>query len=253
MAKVKYPLRIWGCQTLFDLASCRWCDWVFSIPAQTIAANLKGANAFLQGFLKGSANGHDLAYGFHGRCQIIPGFREFLESPSWNFDYAIINGWLKRRHRLAGDIIGDFIQRIAHGQLGCNFGNGIPSRLGSKGGAAGYPGIHLHHDHFAGIRMNGKLHIGSAGIHADFPNDGNGGVSHQLIFFIGQGLGGRHGDAVSCMNPHRIHVFNGTDDHYIVVTIPHDLKLIFFPSQNRFLKHYLSNHACIKPCPGNDI
>ncbi len=101
--------------------------------------------------------------------------------------------------------------------------------------------------------MNGELYIGAAGIHSDFPDNGDCGISHLLVFFVRQGLGRRHRNAVTGMNAHGIHIFNGTDNDHVVVMVPHHLKFVFFPAQNRFFQHNLADHAGIEPCFGNNF
>jgi hypothetical protein len=48
------------------------------------------------------------------------------------------------------------------------------------------------------------------------------------------------------MDAHGVHIFNGADDNDIVVFIPHDLQFVFFPAQDRFFEHDLSDQAGIK-------
>jgi len=49
-------------------------------------------------------------------------------------------------------------------------------------------GIHFDDNHFASLRMHGKLNVGTACLHANFAHDGDGGVAHDLIFLIRQCL-----------------------------------------------------------------
>ena len=43
------------------------------------------------------------------------------------------------------------------------------------------------------------------------------------------------------MNPHRVHVLNGTDDHYVVILVTKQLQFVFFPPQQGFVdKHFMN-------------
>ncbi len=50
------------------------------------------------------------------------------------------------------------------------------------------------------------------------------------------------------MDAHGVHIFNGTDNNDIVIFIPHDFEFIFFPAQNRFFKHDLSDKTGVESC-----
>ncbi len=197
-------------------------------------------------FLKCSADGHGFTHGFHGRGEYVVGFGKFFKRPARNFHHTVINGRFKTGHGFAGDIIGDLIQGVPDCKLGCNFGNGKARGLGGKGRRPGHPGVHLNHDNIPVFRVHGKLNIGAARVHADFPDDGNGGIPQGLVFFVRQGLGRGHGNGITRVNPHGINVFNGADDYHVVRMVPHYLKLIFLPSQNRFLKHHLGDQGGVK-------
>ena len=91
--------------------------------------------------------------------------------------------------------------------------------------------------------MHGKLHIGSAAIDSDGSKNIEGSRSHNLILSIREGLNRRHGDTVSGMNPHGIDVFDGTDDHGIVFSVPHHFQLELLPPDEGLLDQSLAHHA----------
>ncbi|CAI8240066.1 MAG: Uncharacterised protein [SAR116 cluster bacterium] len=84
---------------------------------------------FLQAFLKGPADGHGLTHRLHrgGQFCIRPG--KFLEGEARDLGDDIIDRRLKACRGHAGDIIGQFVQRIADSQLGRDLGNGKPGCL----------------------------------------------------------------------------------------------------------------------------
>ena len=150
-----------------------------------------------------------------------------------------------------GNIVGNFVQRISHGQLGGDLGDGKPGGLGGQGAAARYPRIHLHHDHVAVHGVDGELYVGAPRIHADLAHDGQGGIAHRLVFPIGEGLSRGHGDGVAGMYPHGIHVFDGADDHHVVGVVAHHFQLVLFPAQHRLLQHHLAGQTGVQPSLGD--
>ena len=61
-----------------------------------------------------------------------------------------------------------------------------------------------------------ELDVGAAGLDADLADDREGGVAHQLVFLVGQGLGGRHRDRVAGVHAHRVEVLDRADDDHVV-------------------------------------
>ena len=49
------------------------------------------------------------------------------------------------------------------------------------------------------------------------------------------------------MDPHRIEVLNGADDHDVVCQVAHHLQLILLPAQQRLLDQDFMNRRCIQP------
>jgi len=204
----------------------------------------------LEGFLKGPANRHSFAHRLHGSGQTIFGIREFLKGPSGHLDHTVINGRFKRGKGLAGNVVGNLIQRITNGEFGGYLGNGKSRGLGCQCRASRYPRIHLNDHHLPVFRVNCKLDIGAASFHADFPDDSNGCVAHDLIFPVCQGLGRSHSDTVTRVNAHGVKVLNGADNDNIVFEVPHDLKFILLPPDERFFHDNLGNHTDINPFIG---
>ena len=98
----------------------------------------------------------------------LVGLREFLEGEARNLGDHIVDGRLERgRRRAAGDFVLQFVQRVAHGQLGRDFGDRETGGLGGQRRGARHARIHLDHHHASVGGIDGELHIGAAGIHAD--------------------------------------------------------------------------------------
>ncbi len=156
--------------------------------SETETADFQRTNGFLQRFLKGTADGHCFAHRFHRSGEKIFRLRKFFKRPARNFHHAVINGRFKRSHGFACDVVGNFIERVTHGKFRRDFGDGKSRGFGGQCRRTRDARIHFHHNHLAGLRMNGKLHVGTACFHADFAHDGNRGIAHRLILAVGERL-----------------------------------------------------------------
>ena len=184
----------------------------------------------MKGFFKCSADSHGLTHGFHRRGNKVPGFWKFFKCPARYFYNTVIKGRFKRCKGFSCNIVCNFVKSISHSQLGCNLGNRKACSFGGKSAAARNPWIHFNYDHLAVFRINGKLNIRSTGINTDLTEYCNGCIPHYLVFFVTQGLNWSNRNAVTCVYPHWVHIFNGTYNHNIVISIPHYLKFILFPA-----------------------
>ena len=181
---------------------------------------------------KGATDGHHLAHRLHLRAQRGIGAGEFFELPLGNLDHYIIDGRLEAGGRLARDIVADFVQPIAHRQLGCNLRDRKSRSFRRQRRAARNARVHLDDDHASGPRIDGELHVRSACIHADLAQAADRAVAHHLVFAIGERLRRRHRDGIAGMHPHRIEILDGTDDDDVIRQVAHHLQLVFLPSQH---------------------
>ena len=125
---------------------------VAAIAAQAEAARFQAAQRLLQRFLEGPANRHRLADRFHLRRQRRVGVGEFLEGPARHLGHDVIDGRLEAGRRLAGDVVAQFVEAIADGQLGGDLGDGKAGRLGRQGAGAADARVHLDGDHVGRCR-----------------------------------------------------------------------------------------------------
>ena len=86
-------------------------------------ARLQRPYALHQRFFEGAPNGHGLAHGFHLRAQAFIGAGEFFKLPFGNLGDHVVDGRLKARRRHLGDVVGNFVQRVAHSKLGRDLGD----------------------------------------------------------------------------------------------------------------------------------
>ena len=101
------------------------------------------------------------------------GAGEFFELPLGNFYDDVIERGLEAGGSLAGDVVGNFVERVADGKLGGDF------RDRESGGFRGQrrrprdARVHFDHDHASGGGIHAELNIRSAGFDADFADDGD--------------------------------------------------------------------------------
>src|SRR5215469_7147540 len=199
-------------------------------------AGFERAHALQQSLLEGAANRHHLANQLHLRPERFVSAREFLELPLGNLYDDIVERRLETCWRLASDVVGDFIERVADRELGGDLGNGESRRLRRQRRRARHAGIHLNDHHASVVGIHGELNIRSAGLHANLADHSDGGVTHRLIFTVGEGLGRRYGDRVASGDAHGIEVLDRTDDDDVVGQIAHQLELVFLPAKDGFLE-----------------
>src|SRR5690625_7816365 len=71
-------------------------------------------------------------------------------------------------------------------------------------------------------------------------------IPHDLILFVGECLSRCYRYGVAGVNPHRIQVFDRTDNDHVVVVIPEQLQFKPFPSEDALLDQDLVDGAEFK-------
>ena len=88
-------------------------------------------------------------------------------------------------------------------------------------------------------------------MHTDHTHDIQRGVTHDLILAVCKRQGGRNGNAIPRVNAHRVKVLDGTHDASIVIRVTHDLHLILFPTEQRFLNQHFADRTQRQPTFAN--
>uniref|UniRef100_A0A0N4ZAF6 NAD-specific glutamate dehydrogenase n=1 Tax=Parastrongyloides trichosuri TaxID=131310 RepID=A0A0N4ZAF6_PARTI len=115
----------------------------------------------------GAADGHDLADRLHGGGQGRLRTRILLEGEARDLGDDIVDRRLEAGRRHHGDVVGQFVQGVADGQLGGDLGDGEAGGLGRQRRGARHARVHFNHDHAAVGRVDRELHVGAAGLDAD--------------------------------------------------------------------------------------
>ena len=72
------------------------------------------------------------------------------------------------------------------------------------------------------------------------------GVTHRLVFLVGQGERRGDGDAVAGVHPHGVDVLDRADDDAVVGAVADDLHLVFLPPRDRFLDQHFGNRGSVE-------
>ena len=210
-------------------------------PAQAAPAGFQAADGFLEGFLVGLADAHDLAYGPHLCPQFVLHAFEFFKGPAGKLDYHIIsvrNVFVQSAVFSAGDVL----QSQAGGQHGGNQGDGEAGGFGSQGGRPGSPGIDLDDHDPVCCRVMGELHVSAADDLYGF-HDPVGLLLQTLLAFLGNSQHGSGAEGISGMYAQGINVFDKADSDHIVVRVPDHFQLQLFPAQNGLFHQHLTHQA----------
>ena len=158
-------------------------------------AHFQAAQRFLQGFLLRATNRHHFANRFHlsGQTVVRPG--EFLEVEARNFGDHVVDGRLEGgRSTPAGDVVHQFVEGVTHRQFRRHFSNREAGRFRRQRRRTRHARVHFDNNQATVFRVHRKLDVGTTGFNADFTQHRHRGVTHDLIFFVGQRLGWRDSD-----------------------------------------------------------
>jgi hypothetical protein len=202
---------------------------------------LQRAQRLLQRLLEGAADRHHLADRFHRGGERRLGAGKFLEREARDFRDHVVDGRLERGgRRAARDVVRDLVERVSHGELRRDLGDGKPGRLRGERGGTRHARVHFDDDEAPVGRIDRELHVRAAGLDADLAQHRDRGVAHDLVFLVGERERRRDGDRIAGMHAHRIDVLDRTDDDAIVFFVAHHLHLEFLPAQHRFFDQHFA-------------
>ena len=199
------------------------------LVGQSVHAQLDGGNCLHHGSLEAVANAHHLAGGHHLGAQRLVGVDELIKGPLRVLDHDVVQRRLKAGAGLAGDVVGDLVQRVADGDLGGHLGNGIAGGLGSQCGRAGHTGVDLDDRIIKAVRLQSKLAVAAA-LDAQLGDDIQRSGAQHLVLVVGQGLGGSHDHRVAGVDADRVEVLHVTHSDHVALVVAHDLVLDLFPA-----------------------
>ena len=210
-----------------------WLDLV-----ETGQAGLHASQPLLQRLGEAAPDRHRLADGFHRCGQQRRRAGKFLECETRDLHHDVIDGGFEACRRDTGDVVGEFVQRVADGELCRDLGDREAGGLRRERRRPRNARVHLDDDHAAVGGVHRELHVGAPGIDADRAQAGDRCVAHPLVLFVGQRQRRGDGDAVAGVDAHRIDVLDRTHDDAVVRMIADDLHLEFLPAQHGFFDQH---------------
>ncbi len=210
------------------------------LVAQAIAVDLQRTDGLAHRFFEGAPHRHRFADRLHLDRQLRRRLRELLEREPRPLHDAVVDRRLEAGGRFLCDVVGDLVERVPDGQQRSDLGDGKAGGLGGQGRASRDARVHLDHVELAVGGVDRELDVRAARLDADGPDDLERGVPHDLVFFVGERLGGSDGDAVARVDSHGVEVLDGADDNHVVLAVAHDLQLVLLPPDHRFFDEDLA-------------
>ena len=204
------------------------------------------AQRLLERLLEVAADRHRLTHRFHRRGEHRRAATEFFKGEARHLRDHVVNRGLEAGRCLAGDVVEDLVEGVTHGQACGDLGDREARGLGCQRRRTRHARVHLDHDHIAVGGIDRELDVAAAGIHTDLADDRDRLVTQALVFAVGEGLGGSHGDRVTGVNAHRIKILDRADDHHVVGGVAHHLQLELLPTEQRLLDQDLVHRAGIE-------
>ena len=171
----------------------------------------------------------------------------FSKANRGHLDHDVVEHRLERGGGGLGDVVGQLVEPVAHGQLGPDPGDRKAGGLGRERRGARDPRIHLDDQLLAGGGVDGELDVASARRDADFADDGERASRIRWYSRSVSVIAGRHRDRVAGVDPHRIEILDRADDHHVVGAVAHDLELELLPADDALLDEHRADRRELEP------
>ena len=130
------------------------------LAVKTVLTGFKTAERLLEGFLERAADRHHFAHSLHLGGQTVIRLRELLKGETRHLRDDVVNRRLEGNRGLAaGDVVPEFVKRVAHGELGRDLRDRETGCLGGESGRTRHARVHFDHDQAAVLRVHGELHV----------------------------------------------------------------------------------------------
>ena len=201
------------------------------LVGQGVHAQLNGRDGLHHSSLEAVADAHDLAGGHHLGTQRLVGVDELIKGPLRVLDHDVVQRRLEAGAGLAGDVVGDLIQRIADGDFGRHLGDGVAGGLGSQSGRAGHTGVDLDDRVVKAVGFQSELAVAAA-LDAQLGDNVQRSGAEHLVLVVGQGLGGSHDHRIAGVDADGVKVLHIADGDDVALVVAHDLVLDLFPARD---------------------
>ncbi len=172
---------------------------------------------------------------------------ELLEREPRHLDHDVVERRLEAGRRLARDVVGDLVERVADRELRGDLRDREAGGLRRERRGPRDARVHLDDDHAAVVGVDRELDVAAAGVDADLADDVDADVAQVLVLAVGEGERGSDRDRVAGVHAHRVDVLDRADDHDVVVLVAHELELVLLPAEDRLLEEHLGGRRGLQP------
>src|SRR5699024_9380455 len=148
-------------------------------------------------------------------------------------------GGFEAAQRLAGQIIGQFVERVADGEARGELGDRVTSGLRGQRRGARNARVHLDYDDAPGIGVDRELDVTTARGHVDSANDLDADFADLLVFGLRERYGWRDGNRIAGVDAHGVNIFNRAHRNDVIGGVAYKFELVFLPTEDRFFEQYL--------------
>ena len=214
----------------------------FLVLYKAVHALAYHTQAFLNGFLEGAADGHDLAHGLHRRTQFLVYAVKLAEVPARYLAHHVVQRGLEEGRGSLGNGVLQVEQSVAQAQLGGHKCQRIAGSFRRQSRRAAKAGIDLDDAVVLGLRVVGILHVTLAH-DADVADDADGQLAQLVVVGVRERLAGGDDDALACVDAQRVEVLHVADGDAVVEAVAHHLVLHFLPAAEALLDEHLGREG----------
>ena len=166
---------------------------------------VNSTNGFLDSLLERAPNAHNLSDRLHARAEQAADTVELLEVPARDLNDTIIETRLEARAGDARDGVADLVERDAETKLRGDERERVAGRLGRKCGGTRQTCVDLDDAVLLGSGVERVLDVALAD-DAQVADDVDRGRAEHIVIAVGQRLGRRDDDRVTCVDAQRVEV-----------------------------------------------
>ena len=208
--------------------------------------DLGAAHGLEQRAFKVRADGHDLARGLHLCAEAAGRADELVERPLGEFHDDVVERRLKAGAGLAGDVILNFIERIAEGDLRRDLCDRVAGRLRRERGRARHAGVDLDDGVVKAVGIERELAVAAAD-DVERGDDVQRRAAQHLKLLVRERQRRGDDDAVAGVHADGVEVFHAAHGDDVAGAVAHGLKLDLLPAVDIALDEDLRDRGRVEP------
>ena len=199
------------------------------LGVQRVEMDLGAAHGLEQRAFKVRADGHDLAGGLHLRAEAAGRADELVKRPLGELHDDVVQRGLKAGAGLAGDVILNFIERVAEGDLRRDLCDRVAGRLRRERRRARHAGVDLDDGVLKAVGVERELAVAAAD-DVERGDDVQRRAAQHLKLLVRERQRRGDDDAVAGVYADGVEVFHAAHGDDVAGTVAHGLKLDLFPA-----------------------